>query len=249
MNVSLVVHRVGTDSAKNIERMDLAVTQSAKAGAHLVLFSEAATTGLILNHDPRHDLMLGEPVPGPAVAHFADLAKSSRIHIAFGILERDGAALYDTAVLVGPSGDLLLKYRRIDPQWHDQVNDSRLYREGTDCTAVDTPIGRFAFAICGDLFNDTVAEQVREQHPTYLLMPFARCFDSGLCDQKRWEAEERHVYIERVKKMAVTTLMTNSIGDKAFDGGSFGGAMVVHANGRITHSLHLGMPGMIVAAI
>jgi len=86
MNVSLVVHRVGADTAKNIEQMDLAVTQSAKAVAHLVLFSEAATTGLILNNDPRHDLMLGEPVPGPATSHFADLAKSSRIHIAFGIL-------------------------------------------------------------------------------------------------------------------------------------------------------------------
>ena len=58
MNVSLVVHRVGADTAKNIEQMDLAVTQSAKAGAHLVLFSEATTTGLILNYDPRHDLML-----------------------------------------------------------------------------------------------------------------------------------------------------------------------------------------------
>ncbi len=249
MNVSLVVHRVGADTAKNIERMDLAVTQSAKAGAHLVLFSEAATTGLILNDDPRHDLMLGEPVPGPATTHFAELAKSSRIHIAFGILERDGAALYDTAVLVGPSGDILLKYRRMDPQWHSQIGDSKVYREGTECPAVDTPIGRFSFAICGDLFNDTVAEQVREQHPTYLLMPFARCFDSGLCDQKRWETEERQIYVERVQKMAVTTLMANSIGEKNFDGGSFGGAMVVHANGRITHSLHLGMPGMIVAAI
>jgi predicted amidohydrolase len=249
MNVSLVVHRVGADTAKNIERMDLAVTQSAKAGAHLVLFSEAATTGLILNDDPRHDLMLGEPVPGPATTHFAELAKSSRIHIAFGILERDGAALYDTAVLVGPSGDILLKYRRMDPQWHSKIGDSKVYREGTECPAVDTPIGRFSFAICGDLFNDTVAEQVREQHPTYLLMPFARCFDSGLCDQKRWETEERQIYIERVQKMAVTTLMANSIGEKGFDGGSFGGAMVVHANGRITHSLHLGMPGMIVAAI
>jgi predicted amidohydrolase len=249
MNVSLVVHRVGADTAKNIERMDLAVTQSAKAGAHLVLFSEAATTGLILNDDPRHDLMLGEPVPGPATTHFAELAKSSRIHIAFGILERDGAALYDTAVLVGPSGDILLKYRRMDPQWHSKIGDSKVYREGTECPAVDTPIGRFSFAICGDLFNDMVAEQVREQHPTYLLMPFARCFDSGLCDQKRWETEERQIYIERVQKMAVTTLMANSIGEKAFDGGSFGGAMVVHANGRITHSLHLGMPGMIVAAI
>lgn len=249
MNVSLVVHRVGADTAKNIERMDLAVTQSAKAGAHLVLFSEAATTGLILNNDPRHDLMLGEPVPGPAVTHFADLAKSSRIHIAFGILERDGAALYDTAVLVGPSGDMLLKYRRIDPHWHDQISDSKLYREGTECPAVDTPIGRFSFAISSDLFNDTVAEQVREQHPSYLLMPFARSFDSGLCDQTRWETKERPVYIERVQKMAVTTLMVNSMGEKDFDGGSFGGAMVVHANGRITHSLHLGMPGIIVAAI
>lgn len=249
MNVSLVVHRVGADTAKNIERMDLAVTQSAKAGAHLVLFSEAATTGLILNYDPRHDLMLGEPVPGAAVTHFADLAKSSRVHIAFGILERDGAALYDTAVLVGPSGDLLLKYRRMDPQWHDQINDSKLYREGTECPAVDTPIGRFSFAIGGDLFNDTVAEQVQEQHPSYLLMSFARCFDSGLCDQKRWETEERQVYVERVERMAVTTLMVNSIGEKDFDGGSFGGAMVVHANGRITHLLHLGMPGIIIAAI
>ena len=249
MNVSLVVHRVGADTAKNIERMDLAVTQSAKAGAHLVLFSEAATTGLILNDDPRHDLMLGEPVPGPATTHFAELAKSSRIHIAFGILERDGAALYDTAVLVGPSGDILLKYRRMDPQWHSQIGDSKVYREGTECPAVDTPIGRFSFAICGDLFNDTVAEQVREQHPTYLLMPFARCFDSGLCDQKRWETEERQFYVERAQKMAVTTLMVNSKGEKEFDGGSFGGAMVVHANGRITHSLQLGMPGIIIAAI
>jgi predicted amidohydrolase len=193
--------------------------------------------------------MLGEPVPGAAVTHFADLAKSSRVHIAFGILERDGAALYDTAVLVGPSGDMLLKYRRIDPQWHDQINDSKLYREGTECPAVDTPIGRFSFVIGGDLFNDTVAEQVQEQHPSYLLMSFARCFDSGLCDQKRWETEERQVYVERVERMAVTTLMVNSIGEKDFDGGSFGGAMVVHANGRITHLLHLGMPGIIIAAI
>ena len=249
MNVSLVVHRVGADTAKNIEQMDLAVTQSAKSGANLVLFSEATTTGLILNYDPRHDLMLGEPVPGPAVAHFADLAKSSRVHIAFGILERDGAALYDTAVLVGPSGDMLLKYRRIDPGWHDQIDDSKLYREGTECLAVDAPIGRFSFAIGGDLFNDTVAEQVCKQHPSYLLMPFARCFDSGLCDQKRWETEERQIYVDRVQKLAVTTLMVNSMGEKAFDGGSFGGAMVVHTNGRITHSLQLGMPGIIVAAI
>ena len=249
MNVSLVIHRVGADTAKNIERMDLAAMQSAKAGAQLVLFSEGATTGLILNNDPRHDLMLGEPVPGPAVAHFADLARSSRTHIAFGILERDGAALYDTAVLVGPSGDMLLKYRRIDPGWHDRIDDSKLYREGTECPAVDTAIGRFSFVIGSDLFNATVAEQVQEQHPHYLLMPFARHFDSGLCDQKRWETEERQIYIDRVCKMAVTTLMVNSMGEKDFDGGSFGGAMVVHANGRVTHSLQLGMPGIIIAAI
>jgi len=229
--------------------MDLAAAQSAKAGAHLILFSEAATTGLVLNSDPKHDLMLGEPVPGVAVTHFAELAKASHIHIAFGILERDGAALYDTAVLVSPSGNMLLKYRRIDPHWHAQNGDSRIYREGTECPAVDSPIGRFCFAICGDLFNDAVTEKIREQHPDYLLMPFSRRFDNGEYDQTRWEREEQHVYIDRVCKLGVTALIANSMGAKDFDGGSFGGAMVVHANGRVTHSLHLGMPGMIVAAV
>ena len=173
-------------------------------------------------------------------------------HVCASIFSDDfryAARFYDAAVLVGPSGDMLLKYRRIDPQWHDQISNSKLYREGTECPAVDTPIGRFSFAICGDLFNDTVAEQVQEQHPSYLLMPFARSFDSGLSDQTRWETEERQVYVDRVQKLAVTTLMVNSIGEKDFDGGSFGGAMVVHANGRITHSLQLGMPGIIIAAI
>jgi hypothetical protein len=80
-------------------------------------------------------------------------------------------------------------------------------------------------------------------------MPFARSFDNGLCDQKRWETEERQIYVERVQKMGVTTLMANSMGERDFDGGSFGGAMVVHANGHITHLLQLGIPGMIVAAI
>ena len=70
-----------------------------------------------------------------------------------------------------------------------------------------------------------------------------------MCSSDLWETEERQVYVDRVQKMAVTTLMVNSMGEKAFDGGSFGGAMVVHANGRITHSLQLGMPGIIVAAI
>ncbi len=68
---------------------------------------------------------------------------------------------------------MLLKYRRIDPQWHDQISDSKLYREGTECPAVDTPIGRFSFAIGGDLFNDTVAEKVQEQHPE--LSPHVLC--------------------------------------------------------------------------
>lgn len=249
MNVSLVVHHVGPDTAKNLEQMNIAVTQSAKAGAHLVLFPEAATTGLILNDDPKHDLMLGEPVPGPAVIHFIELAKSSHIHIAFGILERDGAGLYDSAVLIGPGGDLLLKYRRMDPSWHEHCHDSRLYRDGTECPTVDTPIGKFAFAIDGDLFNDTVATQIRQNHPDYILNPQARHYDEGAIDHGRWEAEKRDRYLARVKELETTVIGTNSLGDTAFDGGTFGGAIVIHANGRMTHSLNLGMSGMIVAAV
>jgi len=56
---------------------------------------------------------LAEPVPnGPTTKSWNELARTSGAYIVAGLPERDGRALYNTAVLVGPEG-FVAKYRKL----------------------------------------------------------------------------------------------------------------------------------------
>lgn len=246
MKAALVVNRVLPDIDANLALILKMTNESADAGADLVLFPEAATTGLINNDDPCHDLPLGEMVPGPVTDLLAGLARERNIWLATGILERDGDRLYDSAVLLSPDGKLALKHRRITDQWHGRTADPHVYRQGTELSSVTTSLGIFAFLICGDLFDDELIRRVQDLRPDWLLVPFARCFDDGSCDQERWDREERPIYIQRVKLTGSTTLMTNYFADGNLLGGGFGGAMVVSSDGTVLGSFPLGKVGILL---
>ena len=176
----------------------------------------------------------------------AEAARADSLYVAAGLLERNGDMLYDSAVLIAPDGEIALRYRRIDPHWHGPRADPSVYREGLDLPVAHTPLGSFAFVICGDLFDDDIVARVRQLKPDWLLFPFARCFDDGSYDQERWDREEKPVYAERVASAGAVTLMANYLADRAFDGGSFGGAMVVSGDGEVIAAYPLGRPGMLV---
>jgi len=81
---------------------------------------------------------LGEPIPGGA--HFkrlAALAREVRIVLVAGMLEADGEARYNTAVLVSAEGALLGKYRKQHLE-HELVRN----RRGTSSPMSETPYGR-----------------------------------------------------------------------------------------------------------
>lgn len=59
----------------------------------MVLFPEAALTGLINNDDPAHDLPLGEAIPGAATDALGAMARQRRIWLGIGVLEREGQRL------------------------------------------------------------------------------------------------------------------------------------------------------------
>jgi predicted amidohydrolase len=65
MKAALVVNRVLPDVDANLANILKAAHAAADEGADLVVFPEAALTGLINNDDPAHDLPLGQPIPGP----------------------------------------------------------------------------------------------------------------------------------------------------------------------------------------
>lgn len=246
MKAALVVHRVTRNIDDNMRRMLRAVEDAARAEARLVLFAEMAATGFINGDDSRRDRMVAQPIPGPITDCLAASAREHGVWIGVGVFERDDPALYDSAVLVDADGRICLKYRRMQPNWRTRRADPDIYRLGDGVTAVETPFGRVAFLLCGDLFDDGIVDRLRALQPDLLLFPFARCFSDGAVDQRRWDEDELPDYLARVRRAGVRTLMANYIADPELDGGSFGGALDVAPDGTLLASLALGSVGSLL---
>ena len=53
------------------------------------------------------------PAPGPETEVFADIARKYKVRILLGVVEQDGDAAYNSAVLIGPDGVIDGKYRKV----------------------------------------------------------------------------------------------------------------------------------------
>lgn len=149
-----------------------------------------------------------------------------------------------------PCCSIGLKYRRIHPGWHGSKADAAVYRQGTELPVVDTPLGRTAFLICGDLFDDTVLRRFRDPKADWMLLPFSRSFSDGSTDQVRWDREEMPWYSDRIRMAGTPALMVNFLADSSLQNDkSFGGAYVISAEGELKASLPLGKEGILIAEV
>lgn len=247
MRIALATFLVKRSPAANLLEMDRMVGDAAQSGAQMILFPEAAPTGLVNNDDPSHDLSLGASVPGPITLRWEQTARQAGVYFASGLLERVGDCLYDSAVLFGPDGRLLLHYRRIQPQWHGSGADPDVYRQGDTVACADTEFGRVVIVVCGDLFDDGVCRQARQHRPGLVLVPFSRNFGDGSFDQWRWDREEMNAYAGRAVGIDATTAMVNALEDPSASAHpSFGGAWVVSGEGAVLARHPLGQPGMLL---
>ncbi|MDP2872240.1 MAG: carbon-nitrogen hydrolase family protein [Bacillota bacterium] len=180
----------------------------------------------------------------------SDVAKRRGVWVAFGILERDGRQLYDSAVIVSSSGEIALRYRRIDPHWHGPHADPLVYRQGVQMPVCQTPFGTCALMICGDLFDAGIVAGARALRPDFVVLPFSRCFGDWSADSLRWERDELPAYAAQSRDLGAPLLATGVL--LVDDRGrhlSFGGAFVVDANGRVSASLSLGREGRLLVPV
>jgi len=105
----------------------------------LIVFPELSLTGLT---DPASR---AEALDGATVAAFTRLAMKLRTYLVAGVAERDGASLYNTALLAGPEG-LVGSYRKI----HLGNADAGWASAGDKFKTFDLPIGRVGLALGHD---------------------------------------------------------------------------------------------------
>ncbi|MDF0517547.1 amidohydrolase [Bradyrhizobium yuanmingense] len=117
-----------------------ALARKARAeGADLVVFPELAVTGL---GDPTAS---AQPIPGPVTDRLEELAEELGLYLVCGLAERAGDALYNSACLVTPDGDISV-YRKT----HLTADERSWATAGEGWTVVDTPIGRIGLLIGHD---------------------------------------------------------------------------------------------------
>jgi predicted amidohydrolase len=103
----------------------------------LIVFPELITTGYELG--PRFP-QLAQRVPGAAVNLIAQRASDLGIHVAFGMAtkkEKVESVLYNTAIMVGPDGDVLHQHHKIHLQGEEQIT----FRSGYQIRECETALG------------------------------------------------------------------------------------------------------------
>ena len=112
----------------------------------MIVFPELATTGYECGV---RFTQLTQRVPGPSANVMAQRANETATHIAFGIAskERVESILFNSAVLVGPEGDIVSHYRKLHLHGEEQM----LFRPGFRLEPVETPLGIVGMQVGWDL--------------------------------------------------------------------------------------------------
>jgi N-carbamoylputrescine amidase len=137
-----MIGRVEANVARSIDLIERAVASSAK----LVVLPELCNSGYVFKSRDEA-FAIAEPIPGGStVRAWSETAARHRLHLVAGICERDGAKLFNSAVLIGPDG-YIGTFRKVH-LW----NEENLYFEPGDLgvPVFHTAIGRIGMAICYD---------------------------------------------------------------------------------------------------
>ena len=174
----------GRSPRSNCEEYAPLIAEAAKQKADLVVLGETVpTVGPI--KDP---VKTAEPVPGPSTQYFGDLAKQYHLHIVLSLYERSAHLIYNTAVLMGPDGQLIGKYRKVSLPPGEAAKG---IAPGKDFPVFDTAIGKVGMMVCYDGFFPEVARELTKNGAEIIAWPVWGC------NQKLAEARacENHVYL------------------------------------------------------
>ncbi len=202
----IVLKWLRTDKARNYERVEPMIREAAKHGARIVCTTECFLDGYAIA-DKRIPLetyrALGEPIPdGEYFRKLAALADELDIHLVAGMLEADGEARYNTAVLIGPDGKLIGKYRK-QKLGHEKARNT----PGTESLVFPTPYGRMGLMICADRRSPDVVKRFFNNGADFLICPSGGMFGPKTNDpilQARSRENRTHIIFVHPAEFLVT---------------------------------------------
>ena len=193
-----------------------------------------------------------EPLSGPTVRRFSELASSLGVHFLLGSFNEavnDSARCANTSVWIAPDGAVLATYRKIHLFDIDHAAGGVSFREsdtcraGTEVVVATTELGSFGLSICYDLRFGELYRALVERGAELLTVPSAFTAVTG---RDHWEPLLRARAIE-----CQAYVLAPAQWGKHDDGGlqqSYGHAMIVDPWGQVVASVPDGV-GYAIAEI
>lgn len=156
MFLAAVVQLTGSsDEAACWEQTNELVRRAAATGATLIGTPEC--TNYLGPHDKK--VRIAEPIEGPTVQRYRDLAAELGIHLLIGSVNEkapDPDRCYNTSVFIGPDGRILQTYRKVhlfdvDVEGGVTFSESKTTVRGNEPRVVQTDLGTVGLSICYDL--------------------------------------------------------------------------------------------------
>ena len=174
----------GRSPADNCRQYEPFIEQAARQRADLVVLGETLTY-VNLGKTPAE---VAEPIPGPSTDYFGKLAHRYDLYVVAGLFERAGRLVYNSAVLLGPDGQLAGKYRKTClPRSEIEAGVC----PGQEYPVFDTRFGKVGLMICYDGFFPEVARELANRGAEVIAWPVWGC-NPVLA---RARACENHVYL------------------------------------------------------
>ena len=196
----------------DLRRATDAIRAAAEQGCRLVVLPECLDLGWT---DPSARERAA-PIPGPHTEPLARAAREHRVYVAAGLVERAGARIYNCAVLIAPTSEILLHHRKINEL--DIGLD--LYSVGDRMGVAETELGTLGLSICADNFCSSlaIAHVLARMGAQLILSPSAWAViadhdntnhdNTGERYGKRW----RDSYTELAKLYDVTVVGVSNVG-------------------------------------
>jgi predicted amidohydrolase len=167
-------------------------------GADLVVLPETASTGFTAGIGPEELWDLVSTIPGPVTEPLQEAARRTGAHVVLGTYERgpERGVVYNAAVLIGPSGDVLGVYRKTHPFCTEMRSRGGWVTPGDEVCVVDTELGRIGMMVCFDGDYPEVARVQAVQGAEVIARPSALLRSADIWElTSRARAYDNHVYV------------------------------------------------------